>query len=95
MKQTTFASLAFDSKKKLTRRERFLAEVDQVVPWPRLVKLITPHYPKAGNGRQPMPLETQSSGRQRIFTDDVETPSAGASLYRARTTRPNLWRGLP
>jgi IS5 family transposase len=58
MKQTTFASLAFDGKKKLTRRERFLREMDQVVPWARLLKRIEPHYPKAGNGRQPMPLET-------------------------------------
>lgn len=37
MKQTTFASPAFDSKNKLTRRERFLAEMDQVVPWMRLL----------------------------------------------------------
>ena len=58
MKQATFASLAFESKKKLTRRERFLAEMDQVVPWAPLLKLIARHYPKAGNGRQPMPLET-------------------------------------
>ena len=58
MKQTTFASLAFESKKELARRERFLAGMDQVVPWARLLKLIAPHYPKAGNGRVPMPLET-------------------------------------
>jgi hypothetical protein len=58
MKQTTFASPAFQSKQKLTRCERFLAEMDQVVPWARLLTLIAPHYPKAGNGRQPMPLET-------------------------------------
>lgn len=37
MKQTTFAALAFDHKKKLTRRERFLKEMDQVVPWDRLL----------------------------------------------------------
>jgi IS5 family transposase len=33
MKQTTFASLAFERKKKSTRRERFLAEMEKVVPW--------------------------------------------------------------
>lgn len=32
MKQTTFASLAFEAKKKPTRRERFLKEMDQVRP---------------------------------------------------------------
>jgi IS5 family transposase len=33
MKQTTFASLSDDAKKKQTRRERFLLEMEQVVPW--------------------------------------------------------------
>jgi IS5 family transposase len=59
MKQTTFASLAFDRKKKQTRREKFLAEMEQAVPWPELLAVIEPHYPKAGRrGRQPYPLAT-------------------------------------
>lgn len=59
MKQTTFASLACATKKKRTRREKFLAEMEVVVPWARLAALIEPHYPKAGpkGGRPPMPLE--------------------------------------
>lgn len=57
MKQTTFASLAWNGKGKVTRRERFLAEMDAVIPWPHLLRLIEPHYPKAGNGTQPMPME--------------------------------------
>ncbi len=55
--QLTFASMAWNGKGKVTRRERFLAEMDAVIPWPRLVGLIEPHYPKAGNGRQPLGLE--------------------------------------
>jgi IS5 family transposase len=59
MKQTTFASLAFDHKKKQTRREKFLAEMEQAVPWTALLAVIEPHYPKAGRrGRQPYPLAT-------------------------------------
>ena len=59
MKQTTFASLTFDAKKKRTRREVFLAEMDQVMPWSMLEAIIEPHYPKAGRrGRPPMPLGT-------------------------------------
>ncbi|AAU92990.1 MULTISPECIES: IS5-like element ISMca7 family transposase [Methylococcus] len=59
MKQTTFASLAFDRKKKQTRREKFLAEMERAVPWPELLAVIEPHYPKAGRrGRQPYPLAT-------------------------------------
>jgi len=55
--QRTFASLAWQAKGKVTRRERFLAEMDAVIPWARLLALIEPHYPKAGNGRQPLGLE--------------------------------------
>jgi transposase, IS5 family len=55
--QRTFASVAWMEKGKVTRRERFLAEMDAVIPWVRLIALIDPHYPKAGNGRQPLGLE--------------------------------------
>jgi transposase, IS5 family len=59
MKQTTFASLTFDGKKKRTRREVFLAEMDRVMPWVMLEAIIEPYYPKAGRrGRPPMPLGT-------------------------------------
>ena len=57
MKQSTFADLEYDAKNKRTRREKFLHEMDQVVPWSRWMALIEPHYPKAGVGRRPMPLE--------------------------------------
>jgi IS5 family transposase len=57
MKQTTFASAAWEKKGKVTRRERFLGEMDAVIPWKHLNRLIEPHYPKAGNGTQPMPQE--------------------------------------
>jgi IS5 family transposase len=59
-KQPAFPSMTQAMKKKRTRREQFLAEMDVVVPWLRLLSLIEPHYPKAGpkGGRPPMPLET-------------------------------------
>jgi hypothetical protein len=56
MSQISFASLDYAAKKKRTKRERFLAEMDGVVPWARLAALIEPHYPKAGNGRRPYRL---------------------------------------
>ena len=59
-KQPAFPGLRQSMKKKQTRREKFLAEMDTVVPWPRMLALIGPHYPKVGpkGGRPPMPLET-------------------------------------
>ena len=46
-------------KKKVTRREMFLAEIDAVVPWTQLRALIAPYYPKVGSkgASPPMPLE--------------------------------------
>ncbi len=59
-KQPALPCLRHAMKKKQTRREKFLAEMDAVVPWARLLTLIAPHYPKVGpkGGRPPMPLET-------------------------------------
>jgi IS5 family transposase len=57
MKTMSFASLAYENKKKKTRREKFLEEMNQVIPWAELLQVIEENYPKAGNGRQPMPLE--------------------------------------
>lgn len=58
MSQMSFSDAEYAGKRKQTRRERFLAEMEQVVPWVELVALIEPFYPKAGNGRRPYPLET-------------------------------------
>ncbi len=53
--QTSFASLEFAHKKRVTRREKFLAEMEQIVPWARLIALIEPKYPSAGRvGRPPV-----------------------------------------
>jgi transposase, IS5 family len=58
MKQLSLAESAYVKKPKTTRKQVFLAEMDQVTPWAPLCAVIEPFYPKAGNGRQPMLLET-------------------------------------
>lgn len=57
MNRVSFASLVYDSKKKKTRREKFLEEMDHVIPWAELLSVINTYYPKAGNGRHPIPVE--------------------------------------
>jgi transposase, IS5 family len=59
MKQTTLSMTGYFDKGKKTKREQFLAEMDQVMPWARLCALIEPHYPKPSKagGRPPIPLE--------------------------------------
>ena len=58
MKQISFATLAESVKKRKTKRERFLEEMEAVIPWAALVTLVDPHYLKAGKGRRPGGLET-------------------------------------
>ncbi len=58
MSQMSFSDFEYAGKRKQTRSERFLAEMDEVVPWTGLLGLIEPFYPKAGRGRKPYPLET-------------------------------------
>lgn len=58
MKQLSFSDAEYDGKRKRTRREVFLAEMQRAVPWSQLEALIEPHYPKAGGGRRPYPLAT-------------------------------------
>lgn len=59
MKQITFAQAEHQNKKKVTRRERFLAEMNVLVPWQRLLDALSPsYYPGAAGrrGRPPTPL---------------------------------------
>jgi IS5 family transposase len=55
--QTTFAHAEFAAKKKTTRREKFLARMDEVIPWAKLLAVIEPYYPKGQRGRPPVGLE--------------------------------------
>ena len=50
MKQMTFADAEYDGKRKQTRKELFLIEMDQVVPWKGLIALVEPHDPKGEGG---------------------------------------------
>jgi IS5 family transposase len=57
MRQQTLATQAsFEKYGRKSRRELFLDEMEQVVPWSDLQSLVEPHYPKAGNGRRPVGL---------------------------------------
>lgn len=85
--QRTFASIAWSQKGKVTRRERFLAEMDAVVPWARLVALIEPHYPKGGQGRPPLGLEKML----RIYClqqwFNLSDPQAEDAIYDSESMR--------
>ncbi len=54
MSQMSFSDFEYAGKRKQTRRERFLAEMDQVVPWTGLLGLIEPFYPMIAAARFPL-----------------------------------------
>ena len=56
-KQMSFAQAEYAGKKKMTKREKFLLEMEQVVPWARLVAVIEPYYPSGKRGRPPIGIE--------------------------------------
>lgn len=56
-RQMSFAQVEYAGKKKQTRRDKFLRQMEQVVPWQRLIAVVEPHYPKSGRrGRPPIAL---------------------------------------
>jgi transposase, IS5 family len=56
-RQGSFSQAEYAGKKKRTRRDKFLAEMEAVVPWARLVDRLRPLYPKGERGRPPIGLE--------------------------------------
>ena len=81
-------------QRKRTRREVFLAEMDQVVPWPALLKLIEPHYPKLGRPvRQPYPLETMLRVYFLQQWYALSDPGLEEALYDTPVIRRFAWLG--
>ena len=59
--QFSFADAEFAAKKKVTRRDRFLGEMERVVPWAELLKALstrsTTRRRRTRRGRPPIGLE--------------------------------------
>jgi len=87
MQQKSLSSLGFDRARKQTRRERFLAEMEIVVPWAALSALIEPHYPSGERGRPPIGIERMLRiyFLQQWF--NMSDPQAEDSLYDSTAMR--------
>ena len=67
--QWRLSELEYAAKKKLTRRERFLAEIDSVTPLGKLHKSVEQFYPKVeGPGRPPIGL----AGMLRMYLAQLQ-----------------------
>lgn len=88
MKQQSLAAqLTFEKYGRKSRRELFLDEMEQVVPWPALEALVQSHYPKAGNGRQPVGLRImlRTYFVQQWF--NLSDPGVEEALYESPALR--------
>ena len=85
--QRTLSSVAYDSKRKVTRRERFLQEMNAVIPWATLEALVAPHYPTAGRGRRPLPLATMLRVYFLQQWFDLSDPQAEDMRYDSEAMR--------
>ena len=87
MSQISFADAEYAGKRKKTRREVFLEEMEQVVPWKALLKVIEPHYPVAGRGRRPYPLEAMLRVHLMQNWFSLSDPAMEEALYEIASLR--------
>jgi len=88
MPQQTFAEVPFEQYRKSTRRERFLDEMNRVVPWADLVAVIEPVYPKAdGPGRPPVGIERMLRLHCLQQWFNLSDPAVEEALYDSRAMR--------
>lgn len=92
MSGSSFTDLEYAVKKKTTRKEKFLAEMDEILPWKELLSVIKRHYPRHGQGRPPIQLESML----RIYFMQqwygLSDPAMEDSLYDITSMR--LFAGL-
>jgi IS5 family transposase len=87
-RQKTLANAStFEKYKKPTKREKFLAEMERVVPWKELYSLIEPFYPKAGKGRPPVGLERMLRIHFLQSWFNLSDPGAEEALYDMESLR--------
>lgn len=88
MRQVTLANQAgFEKYGRKSKREQFLETMEGIVPWSELEALIEPHYPKAGNGRQPVGLSImlRTYFVQQWF--NLSDPGVEDAFYESPTLR--------
>ncbi len=88
MNQKSFALDGFEKYRKKTRKEIFLEEMDQIVPWKEMTKAIKPYYPKPkGAGRRPVGLERMLRIHFLQHWFELSDPGVEETLYDSRAMR--------
>ena len=92
MKQISFSDAEYAGKRKTTRREVFLREMDQTVPWKQLLGVIEPFYPDTGRGRRPYPMATMLRVHLMQNWFGLSDPAMEEALYEIGSMR--MFAGL-
>ena len=95
MNQPTFADLDYESKKRKTRREKFLERMDGLIPWEELEERIRPFYPNAGRGRRPYELSAMLRIHCVQLFYNLSDPGMEDMLYEVESVRRFVGLRLP
>jgi IS5 family transposase len=88
MRQQSFVANDFEKYRKKTRKEIFLEEMDRIIPWKALSKVIKPYYPKPkGAGRRPIGIQRMLRIHSLQHWFELSDPGAEEALYDSRAMR--------
>jgi IS5 family transposase len=88
MRQQSLADGSFEKYRKKTRKEVFLDEMDQIIPWQDLTAVIKPFYPEPkGAGRRPKGIERMLRIHFLQHWFELSDPAAEEALYDSRAMR--------
>jgi transposase, IS5 family len=87
MEQISFSDADYAAKKKVTRREKLLLEMEQIVPWAVLLRVVEPLYPVAGRGRRPYACQSMLRIHLMQHWRALSDPGMEDALYEIESMR--------
>jgi len=99
MSQLTFAEAEYAIKKRKTRREKFLDQLETIIPWQNIEQPLAKKYSKGKTGRPPYPLSTMLRVHVMQLVYNLSDPEMEDYLYEVesmrRFARLRLCEGIP
>lgn len=87
MDQLSFSEAEYAVKKRKTRREKFLEQMDALIPWKQLENKVRRYYAKEGSGRKPYPLPVMLRVHCMQLFYNLSDPAMEDSLYEIESMR--------